>query len=37
MTIKATPAAARNLLSPENHALILLDHQSQMAFNVKKY
>ena len=35
MTIKATPAAANNLLSPENHALILLDHQSQMAFNVK--
>ena len=37
MTIKATPAAAKNLLSPENHALILLDHQSQMAFNVKSH
>ena len=35
MTIKATPCAAATLLSPDNHALILLDHQSQMAFNVK--
>ncbi len=28
----ASPAAARSLLTPEDHALILIDHQSQMAF-----
>lgn len=28
----ATAAPARQLLSPDNHALMLIDHQSQMAF-----
>lgn len=28
----ATPAAAASLLTPSNHALIVIDHQSQMAF-----
>ncbi|PPC63876.1 hydrolase [Pantoea sp. ICBG 1758] len=33
--IKAVAVEPKNLLNPHNHALILLDHQSQMAFNVK--
>ena len=32
MTTNATPAAARGLLTPTDHTLILIDHQSQMAF-----
>ena len=32
MTTNATPAAARTLLTPDDHTLILIDHQSQMAF-----
>lgn len=35
MSIKATPKPAKTLLSPKDHALILIDHQSQMAFNTK--
>lgn len=35
MPIVATPAPGKGLLSPENHALILIDHQSQMAFPVR--
>ncbi|AKC85808.1 hydrolase [Pseudoxanthomonas suwonensis] len=32
---KATPAAAANLLTPDDHVLVLIDHQSQMAFPVR--
>ncbi|HEY6641517.1 hydrolase [Povalibacter sp.] len=32
MTIKATPTAGARLLTPNNHTLVLIDHQSQMAF-----
>ncbi|GAB3333333.1 hydrolase [Marilutibacter aestuarii] len=32
---KATPAAASSLLTPTNHVLILVDHQSQMSFPVR--
>ncbi|MCP1763223.1 hydrolase [Bradyrhizobium japonicum] len=35
MNIKAVAKPARTLLSPNDHALILIDHQSQMAFNTK--
>src|SRR5277367_965191 len=35
MTIKATAKPAKSLLSPKDHALFLIDHQSQMAFNTK--
>lgn len=35
MSIKATPTPAKNLLDPSNHALILIDYQSQMAFATK--
>lgn len=35
MSIKAVAKPARSLLSPTDHALILIDHQSQMAFNTK--
>lgn len=35
MSIKAVAKPARTLLSPKDHALILIDHQSQMAFNTK--
>ena len=35
MSIKAIAKPARTLLSPTDHALILVDHQSQMAFNTK--
>lgn len=35
MSIKAIAKPARTLLSPKDHALILIDHQSQMAFNTK--
>lgn len=29
---KATPTAAKSLLTPKDHTLVLIDHQSQMAF-----
>ncbi len=32
---KATVAAAASLLTPDDHVLILIDHQSQMAFPVR--
>jgi nicotinamidase-related amidase len=35
MSITATPTPAQALLSPGNHALILIDFQSQMAFATK--
>jgi nicotinamidase-related amidase len=35
MSIKAIAKPASSLLSPHDHALILVDHQSQMAFNTK--
>jgi nicotinamidase-related amidase len=31
----ATPAAAKALLNPADHTLVLIDHQSQMAFAVR--
>lgn len=31
----ATPTAAKSLLTPQDHTLILIDHQSQMAFATK--
>lgn len=35
MSIKATPTPAKALLAPGNHALVLIDFQSQMAFATK--
>ena len=35
MTITATAAAGKTLLSPNDHALLLIDFQSQMAFATK--
>jgi nicotinamidase-related amidase len=35
MTITATTTPGKTLLSPQNHALILIDFQSQMAFATK--
>lgn len=35
MSITATPAPAKALLSPIDHALVLIDYQSQMAFATK--
>lgn len=35
MPIKATPTPGPTLLSPSNHALVLIDFQSQMAFATK--
>lgn len=35
MTITATPTPGKTLLSPTNHALVLIDFQSQMAFATK--
>src|SRR5262245_37252348 len=32
---KASPAPAKTLLSPADHTLIMIDHQSQMAFATK--
>ncbi len=32
---QATPAAAKALLNPGDHTLVLIDHQSQMAFAVR--
>ncbi|HWT52897.1 MAG TPA: isochorismatase family protein [Brevundimonas sp.] len=35
MTIQATPTPGKSLLSPTNHALVMIDFQSQMAFATK--
>jgi len=35
MTITATPTAAKGLLTPADHALVLIDFQPQMAFATK--
>lgn len=35
MSINATAKPAKSLLSPHDHTLVLIDHQSEMAFNVK--
>jgi nicotinamidase-related amidase len=35
VSIKAIAKPAKTLLSPKDHAMILIDHQSQMAFNTK--
>ncbi|OZI66765.1 hydrolase [Bordetella genomosp. 11] len=35
MSIKATAKPASSLLSPNDHVLVLIDHQSEMAFNTK--
>ena len=35
MSKKASPAAAKSLLTPNDHTLILIDHQPQMAFATK--
>jgi nicotinamidase-related amidase len=35
MTITATPTAGKSLLSPEDHTLVMIDFQSQMAFATK--
>ena len=35
MSITAEPRAAKSLLNPDDHALILIDYQSQMAFATK--
>lgn len=35
MSITATPTPGKGLLSPTNHALVLIDFQSQMAFATK--
>lgn len=35
MTVTATAAPAKDLLTPTDHALVLIDFQSQMAFAVK--
>ncbi len=32
MSIKATPTPGSQLISPKDHTLIMIDHQSQMAF-----
>ena len=32
MAIKATPTPGSNLISPKDHALIMIDFQSQMSF-----
>ena len=32
MSIKATPTPGAGLLNPQDHTLILIDHQSQMSF-----
>ena len=32
MTLNATPTPGKMLVSPQDHTLILIDHQSQMAF-----
>jgi nicotinamidase-related amidase len=32
MTVNATPTPGKMLLTPKDHTLILIDHQSQMAF-----
>jgi nicotinamidase-related amidase len=32
MSVTATPTAGQNLLNPQDHTLIMIDYQSQMAF-----
>ncbi len=35
MTVDATPTPGSLLISPHDHVLLLIDHQSQMAFATK--
>jgi nicotinamidase-related amidase len=35
--VTATPTPAKSLLAPENHTLLLIDHQPQMAFATKSH
>jgi nicotinamidase-related amidase len=35
MTVDATPTPGKSLISPADHVLLLIDHQSQMAFATK--
>jgi nicotinamidase-related amidase len=35
MALQATPAPGKTLLDPKNHVLIMIDHQSQVAFATK--
>ena len=35
MTVDATPTPGKSLISPTDHVLLLIDHQSQMAFATK--
>jgi nicotinamidase-related amidase len=35
MTLTATATPAKSLISPANHALVMIDFQSQMAFATK--
>ena len=35
MTSKATPTPGKSLLTPSDHILVMVDHQSQMAFATK--
>lgn len=35
MTVEATPTPGRLLINPDDHVLVLIDHQSQMAFATK--
>jgi len=35
MSITAKPTPGKTLLSPTDHALVLIDYQSQMAFATK--
>lgn len=36
-TVQASPVAAKQLLTPDDHSLMLIDHQPQMAFAVKSH
>src|SRR3954471_16044635 len=35
MSQQASPTPGKTLLDPKNHALVMIDHQSQMAFATK--
>jgi hypothetical protein len=35
MTVEATPTPGKLLISPNDHDLVLIDHQCQMAFATK--
>jgi len=35
MAVEATPTPGKSLIAPDNHVLVLIDHQSQMAFATK--